>query len=136
MRKTANWGVVVLSVICAVVVGAWACHAQSKPPASKPPPSGSAGAKVTTVHDVPIEIDDAVMGFAKQKVPLTTVERGQGVRFIARNSDIWILIPSGNISMVSGGDDWAPGKTLISFKVSEGNSAVVKVDDDRHRHCR
>ncbi len=64
-----------------------------------------------------------------QRVEPIDVAQGDTVVFPARENSIWVLIPRGNITAVSGGTDWAQGKSFVAFKV-DTDAAVLQVSSE------
>jgi len=63
------------------------------------------------------------------KVGVVTVKRGQALRFVARGTTAWILIPDEDLRRGMGGYDWSVTDSYIAFKIETGKKASVRVPD-------
>ena len=130
MKKHANWRVVTLALICAVIVGAWACQAQGRGGTPTPAPKKPAP-KIAIDHTLEIdaEMDATTKTMAPTRLRVVRAERGQTIKFTT-DLEIWITVPSDYVEGIDGGEDWAVGKGLIAVKISQGTHAVLRVKKD------
>jgi hypothetical protein len=100
---------VLVSMVFVVVL---ACQAQEK--------EGSTH-EVAFYEEISRDQDE----FIQRVKPIDAVQ-GDKVIFPARDTAIWVLIPRGSITVVSGGSDWAQGRSFVAFKVDK-DDAVLQI---------
>lgn len=115
MRVFVLWTAPVLVLVSLVFVVVVACQAEEK--------DGK-------THEVVVSQETSTTGDAIiQRVELIDLKQGDKVKFLAKNSSIWVLIPRAKITKASGGTDWAQGEAFVAFKVKNG-AAVVQISPD------
>ena len=63
------------------------------------------------------------------RVAAAEVRRGGALRFYARDTKVWVLIPDRNLRPGYGGDDWSFTDSYIAFKIEKGEKASIRVPD-------
>ena len=108
-------------------LSAAACQPCPEPPAqAEKTPEKVVQVEPTSVHEVTVDLDKEGIQWAKIKP--VTVRRGEGIRFTVKQHTAWILIPEVGFRLVSGGSDWAVGKSFTALKVEKG-SALIMLDN-------
>jgi len=119
--------IVVATVLLAVLVAGPACRPRpEEPEQTKEAPEVVVQEEPSFVHEIQVDVDKE--GFQWAKIGPVRVRRGEGVRFTVMQHTAWILIPEVGFRLVSGGSDWAVGKSITAFKVEKG-SALIMLDN-------
>lgn len=135
MRDDVSRNALMVALLCAGLGIAVACGAGGGPPPEGAKPAAAEKASEPAVaYEVEFEAksedelaqqDPDIELRPYHKVKAITVRRGEGIRFIARNLDVWILIPDGKLEPGSGGTDWTVTDSYIAFRIDKGNATVV-----------
>lgn len=119
--------IVVATLLLAVLVAGPACRPCPEQPAqTEEKPEEVVQEEPSLVHEVQVDLDKDETQWAK--IEPVRVRRGEGVRFNVNQHTVWILIPEVGFQLVSGGSDWAVGKSMTAFKVERG-SALIMLDN-------
>jgi len=133
MRRT----LILVVLVCASVTFGMACCPEKSPPLE--PVEEEMLQQVedpADTQEVPLEalmLEEARAFDEKRdhsKVGVVKVKRGQALRFVARGTTAWILIPDGDLRPGMGGYDWSMTDSYIAFKIESGRKASVRVPDD------
>lgn len=84
--------------------------AKPQPPPTAPP----------VEKDVPFE--------KGQKVKTVTVKRGEVIKFIAANLEVFVVIPDPNFEPGNGCEDWTAAASYVAFRIDKGSARVIVPD--------
>ena len=127
---------VLIVLVCAWLVTGVACCPKEAPPAETrdlgPPyqvedPEGT--------EEIPLDalMLEGARAFDEKRehssVAEAEVRRGGALRFFARDTKVWVLIPDRNLRPGHGGDDWCFTDSYIAFKIEKGERASIRVPE-------